>query len=78
MYDRNFDKGSKKEEEEEKFSDSKPRHFPRKWPRQKQNNVYKTAENMKSSNSKQTHHKKYFIANIILHKVLNVFYITQD
>ena len=33
MYDRNFDKGSKKEEE--KFSDSKPRHFPRKWPRQK-------------------------------------------
>ena len=35
MYDRNFDKGSKKEEEEEKFSDSKPRHFPRKWPRQK-------------------------------------------
>ena len=36
MYDRNFDKGSKKEEEEEKFSDSKPRHFPRKWPRQKE------------------------------------------
>ena len=42
MYDFDFDKGRKKEKEkkekekkEEKFSDSKPRHFPRKWPRQK-------------------------------------------
>jgi hypothetical protein len=39
MYDFDFDKGRKKKEKEEKkekFSDSKPRHFPRKWPRQKQ------------------------------------------
>jgi hypothetical protein len=38
MYDFDFDKGRKKKKEkekEEKFSDSKPRHFPRKWPRQK-------------------------------------------
>jgi hypothetical protein len=38
MYDFDFDKGRKKEKEKkekEKFSDSKPRHFPRKWPRQK-------------------------------------------
>ena len=38
MYDFDFDKGRKKKEKEEKkekFSDSKPRHFPRKWPRQK-------------------------------------------
>ena len=43
MYDFDFDKGRKKEKKEkekekekkEKFSDSKPRHFPRKWPRQK-------------------------------------------
>ena len=42
MYDFDFDKGRKKEkkekekkEKEKKFSDSKPRHFPRKWPRQK-------------------------------------------
>ena len=40
MYDFDFDKGrkkekEKKEKEKEKFSDSKPRHFPRKWPRQK-------------------------------------------
>ena len=38
MYDFDFDKGRKKEKEKEKekFSDSKPRHFPRKWPRQKE------------------------------------------
>ena len=39
MYDFDFDKGRKKKEKEEKkekFSDSKPRHFPRKWPRQKE------------------------------------------
>ena len=42
MYDFDFDKGRKKEkkkekkEKEKKFSDSKPRHFPRKWPRQKE------------------------------------------
>ena len=37
MYDFDFDKGRKKEKEKEKekFNDSKPRHFPRKWPRQK-------------------------------------------
>ena len=35
MYDFDFDKGRKKEKKE-KFSDSKPRHFPRKWPRQKE------------------------------------------
>ena len=43
MYDFDFDKGRKKEKKEkekkEKFSDSKPRHFPRKWPRQKQNRL---------------------------------------
>ena len=43
MYDFDFDKGrkkkekEKKEKEEEKFCDSKPRHFPMKWPRQKEN-----------------------------------------
>ena len=37
MYDFDFDKGrKKKEKKEEKFSDSKLRHFPRKWPRQKE------------------------------------------
>ena len=38
MYDFDFDKGRKKEKEkkEEKFSDSKPRHFPMKCPRQKE------------------------------------------
>ena len=39
MHDFDFDKGRKKEKEKnekEKFSDSKPRHFPRKWPRQKE------------------------------------------
>ena len=33
MHDFDFDKGRKKEK---KFGDSKPRHFPRKWPRQKE------------------------------------------